>query len=109
MRFLLGGNPRLCVVLHRARNGARVTSGPAGILRRLIRTRHGFHIVAVDRLIPGTTLPFKVARARIAERLLATVQQRALRQYVSVLAGQARIEGVDLGASATPRGAIKPE
>jgi peptidyl-prolyl cis-trans isomerase C len=76
--------------------------GPTGIYRQLVKTRYGFHIVAVDRRIPGAALPFEAARPRIAERLQATVQQRALRQYVSVLAGQAQIEGVDLGASASP-------
>ena len=76
--------------------------GASGILHELVKTRYGFHIVAVDQSIPGKTLPFEVVRERIAERLRAHVEERALRQYVSVLAGQAEIIGVDLNAANTP-------
>ena len=76
--------------------------GPTGILPELVKTRHGFHIVAVDRRIPGETLPFEVVRDRIAERFKANVEERALRQYVSFLAGQADVRGVDLNAAPTP-------
>jgi peptidyl-prolyl cis-trans isomerase C len=76
--------------------------GPSGILRELVKTRYGFHIVAVDQRIPGRTLPFEMAREHVATHLRATVEVRALRQYVSVLAGQADIEGVDLAASISP-------
>jgi len=76
--------------------------GASGILRELIRTRHGFHIVAVDWSIPGKTLPFEAVRDQIAERLKASVEERALRQYVSILAGQAEIVGVELAATAIP-------
>ena len=71
-------------------------------MRELVRTRHGFHIIAVDWSIPGKTLPFETVRDQIAERLKASVEERALRQYVSILAGQAKIVGVDLAASETP-------
>jgi peptidyl-prolyl cis-trans isomerase C len=76
--------------------------GPTGLLSDLIKTRYGFHIVAVDRRIPGTKVPFDVARQKIAERLQMAVQEKALQQYVQVLAGQAEIVGVDLGGSASP-------
>jgi peptidyl-prolyl cis-trans isomerase C len=69
---------------------------PTGILRELVKTRHGFHIVAVDRRIPGARLPFEVVRDRVAERLKAGVEEQALRQYVSILAGQAKVTGLDL-------------
>jgi peptidyl-prolyl cis-trans isomerase C len=76
--------------------------GPTGVVRELARTRYGFHIVAIDERIPGKRLPFEIARAHVAERLCAAVQERALQQYVSVLAGRADITGVDLAAAATP-------
>lgn len=76
--------------------------GSTGILPELVRTRYGFHIVAVDRCIPGAVLPFEAVHERIATRLRTAVEEKALRQYVSLLAGQADIEGVDLGASASP-------
>jgi peptidyl-prolyl cis-trans isomerase C len=73
-----------------------------GILRQLVRTRHGFHIVAVDQAIPGKTLPFEAVRDQIAERLKVSVEARALRQYVSILAGQAKIAGVELPGTPVP-------
>jgi peptidyl-prolyl cis-trans isomerase C len=76
--------------------------GPPGIMRQLVRTRYGFHIVAVDRRIRGAPLPFDAVRDSIAERLRQTVEARALRQYVSILAGQAEVAGVDLRAAETP-------
>jgi peptidyl-prolyl cis-trans isomerase C len=76
--------------------------GPTGILREVVKTRHGFHIVAIDRRLPGETLPFDTVRDRIAERLRASVEERALRQYISILAGQVEIAGVDLESTNSP-------
>jgi peptidyl-prolyl cis-trans isomerase C len=76
--------------------------GANGILRELVKTRHGFHIVAVDRSIPGKSLPFAAVKEQIAERLKTAVEERALRQYVAILAGQAEISGVDLAGAKTP-------
>jgi peptidyl-prolyl cis-trans isomerase C len=76
--------------------------GPTGLLREVIKTRHGFHIVAIDRRIPGETLPFEAVQERIAERLTAGVEERALRQYISILAGDAEIVGADLQGAKTP-------
>jgi peptidyl-prolyl cis-trans isomerase C len=76
--------------------------GPTGLLREVIKTRHGFHIVAIDRRIPGETLPFEAVQERIAERLTAGVEERALRQYISILAGDAAIVGADLQGAKTP-------
>jgi peptidyl-prolyl cis-trans isomerase C len=76
--------------------------GASGILRELVKTRYGFHIVAVDQSIPGKLLPFEIVHERIAERLRTHVEEKALRQYVSLLAGKADIEGVDLDAANSP-------
>jgi peptidyl-prolyl cis-trans isomerase C len=73
-----------------------------GIYPRLVKTRFGFHVLAVDRREPGRKIPFDAAREKIAQRLRERVMHRALQQYVSVLAGQAVVEGVDLGAARTP-------
>jgi len=75
---------------------------PPGIMRMLVKTRYGFHIVAIDKRIPGNKVPFELVQEQIAERLRARVEERALRQYVSVLAGQAEVQGVDLAGSASP-------
>lgn len=41
-------------------------------------------------------------RECIAVKLKSQVEERALRQYVSFLAGQAEVQGVDLNAAPTP-------
>lgn len=73
-----------------------------GIYGQLVKTRYGFHVVAVDRRVPGCQVPFDAVRETIAERLRVQVERRSLEQYVRVLAGQAEVRGVDLGAAATP-------
>ncbi|MCI0600330.1 MAG: peptidyl-prolyl cis-trans isomerase [Beijerinckiaceae bacterium] len=78
------------------------SSGRAEILRELVKTRYGFHIVAIDRRIPGETLPFDMVRGQIAQRLEAAVEKRALQQYVSILSGEAEITGVDLERATSP-------
>lgn len=73
-----------------------------GVRRELVRTRYGFHIVAVDHRVPGAQLPFEAVHEQIAARLRAQVLERALAQYVSVLAGKADVRGADLAAAPTP-------
>ena len=73
-----------------------------GIHGQLVKTRYGFHIVAVDHRAPGRRVPFEAVQQQVAERLRASVLQRALAQFVAVLAGQADIRGVDLRAAPTP-------
>lgn len=73
-----------------------------GVLPALVTSRHGFHVVHVERREAGRQLPFEAVRERIAIHLAAKVQERALRQYVAVLAGQADIRGVELDSVATP-------
>ncbi len=64
-----------------------------------VETRYGVHVVRLDRRIDGRDLPFELVRERIAEYLDEAVRRRALSQYVSVLAGRARVTGIDLAGS----------
>ena len=73
-----------------------------GISAQLVKTRFGFHIVAVDRRAPGQRAPFEAVREQVAVRLRAATLERALAQYLRVLAGRADVRGVDLGAVPTP-------
>ena len=73
-----------------------------GVLPGLVTTRFGFHVVEIVRRIPGRALAFEQAHARIAEYLSSRAEERALAQYIQVLAGQAKIEGVALDAAASP-------
>lgn len=68
----------------------------------IVETRYGFHIVRLDRRVEGQALPFEIARERIADYLAASVEHRALAQYISILAGRAEISGIALVAADTP-------
>ncbi|MGH8122978.1 MAG: peptidylprolyl isomerase [Rudaea sp.] len=73
-----------------------------GVLPKLVTTRHGFHIIGVDRRIAGEQLPFEIVRDEVAAELRQRSEARALAQYVRVLAGTAEIAGVELDAAASP-------
>ncbi len=73
-----------------------------GILPKLVTTRHGFHIVSVDKRIEGKQLPYEMVQEEVAAELRKRSEARALSQYVRVLAANAEIEGVDLDAAASP-------
>ncbi len=83
-------------------DAAVFAGGSTGVLPQLVATRYGFHVVRVDHRVPGRALPFDAVRERIARELEASVQARALRQYVELLAGAAAVEGVDLAGAASP-------
>lgn len=57
-----------------------------GVLPDLVTTRHGFHVVLVARRIAGRTVPFEEARAAIEAFLRERSTERALAQYLQVLA-----------------------
>jgi peptidyl-prolyl cis-trans isomerase C len=77
-------------------------SEAVGILPRLVSTRFGFHVVRVERRVPGRRLDYATAREGIAQWLSGRVRSSAACQYVRMLAGRARLEGVDVGAASSP-------
>lgn len=81
---------------------ALVAFGRAGVLPDLVATRHGLHVVCVDRAAPGEELPFAAVAAQIRGALRERLAEMAYRRYVSALAAGARIEGVDLLAANAP-------
>jgi len=70
-----------------------------GVLPRLVNTRYGFHIVRIERQVPGRVLEFTQARPRIEAEMSARVHAKADVQYVRMLAAKATIIGVNLHAS----------
>jgi peptidyl-prolyl cis-trans isomerase C len=73
-----------------------------GVLPRLVHSRFGLHIVEVLKREPGTAQPFETVRGAVAMALRQQAFVTALRQYLSVLAGAAVIEGVEIDSSDTP-------
>ena len=77
-------------------------SDETGLLTRLVNTRFGFHIVAIDRREAGRRVPFEAVRERIAAQLTERVWERALAQYVGVLAGEAGVDDPALAPASSP-------
>jgi peptidyl-prolyl cis-trans isomerase C len=73
-----------------------------GVLPRLVHSRFGLHIVEVLERKPGAGQSFEAVRGAVASALRQQAFVTALRQYLSLLAGAARVEGVELEAADTP-------
>jgi len=73
-----------------------------GVLPRLVHSRFGLHVVEVLKREPGLVQPFEAVRGAVAMALRQNSFVTALRQYLALLAGSARVEGVDIEAAATP-------
>ena len=73
-----------------------------GLQPRLVHTRFGLHIVDVLDQRPGELAPFTHVQGRIAGELTLQSRATALRQYMSLLVGQARVDGIDLEGADTP-------
>ena len=64
-----------------------------GLLEHPLESRYGLHVVELLGREGGEPLDFDAARAQIAAHLQVQVLQRAVGQYIGVLAGDACIEG----------------
>ena len=73
-----------------------------GVLPRLVHSRFGLHVVEVLERDPGVAQPFESVHGAVAMALRQQAFVTALRQYLSVLAGEAALEGVELDAADTP-------
>ncbi len=73
-----------------------------GVQPRLIHTRFGFHIIDVLERRDGKTLAFDEVRERVAAQLAMQSRAKALHQYMTLLVGQALVEGIELDAADSP-------
>ncbi len=73
-----------------------------GVQPRLIHTRFGFHIIDVLERRNGKALAFDEVRERVAAQLAMQSRAKALHQYMSLLVGQALVEGIELDAADSP-------
>ncbi len=90
--------PELSAELFHQSTGAQ----PVGLRPRLVHSRYGFHVMDVLEREPGRQLGFDEARTRIASLLAQQSRARALHQYIRVLAGRARVEGIELEGTDSP-------
>lgn len=67
-----------------------------------ISTRYGYHLLRLDRRVEGADLPYETVAETVALHLVTQAWQRAVSQYLRVLAGRARIDGLAIDAASTP-------
>ncbi len=65
-----------------------------------IRTRHGWHVLRLDRHAASRTLPFEAVEEHIRAALHARSAVAASARYVEALAADAEIEGLSLSGAA---------
>jgi len=63
-----------------------------------IRSRFGWHVLRLQRRMPGRVLPFEIVKDRIADMLEARSWSLAAARYVAGLAARGRVEGVGIDA-----------
>lgn len=68
-----------------------------------VETRYGFHVIRLDRRIPGETLPFESVSRRIADYLAERTRRTATAQYVARLVSRAEISGLELASAEAHR------
>jgi peptidyl-prolyl cis-trans isomerase C len=73
-----------------------------GVLPRLVHSRFGLHVVEVLEREAGVTQSFESVHGAVANSLRQQAFVTALKQYLSLLAGEAVVEGVELDAADTP-------
>ena len=75
---------------------------PGTISTQPVETPYGFHVIQLMRRSSGKTLPFSTVETQISDYLADYVFQRAVRQFISLLAGEAQIEGVEFERALSP-------
>ena len=67
-----------------------------------VETRYGFHAIWLHERQEGELLPYEAVRQKIADYLRESVWRRSVSQYLQILAGRSRIQGIDLAGADNP-------
>lgn len=68
----------------------------------LVASRHGFHVLRLDRRAAGKQLPLEQVRAWIEDHLRKTSKRRAIAQYLQLVTAGATVEGIELAVADNP-------
>ncbi|WP_428717091.1 peptidylprolyl isomerase [Undibacterium curvum] len=77
-------------------------AAPERVIPQLIETRFGLHIIQVGRKVAGHLLAFEDVEAKIASAMYKTSHDHALRQYLQVVVGRAKISGIEMQGADSP-------
>ena len=67
-----------------------------------VATRFGYHVIRLDKRIEGKQLPFEAVKEKVAVFLTRKSWQRAVSQYLKVLASRAEIAGIEIEGAESP-------
>ena len=67
-----------------------------GLCPNPVESRYGYHIVRVDKKVSGDQLEYEFVMDKIRTYLQEQVYRRSVNQYITILAGSADIQGIDL-------------
>ena len=67
-----------------------------------VKSRFGAHVLKTGRKVSGEKLPFEAVHRKIADYLEEASWRRAVAQYIGILSGKAKIEGLDISGSNGP-------
>jgi peptidyl-prolyl cis-trans isomerase C len=72
------------------------------LCREPVKSPFGVHVIRAGRRVEGRQLPFEAVEVSIREYLEEASYRKAMAQYLSILASQTTIEGVDLPVADGP-------
>jgi peptidyl-prolyl cis-trans isomerase C len=67
-----------------------------------VKSRFGSHVLYLERKVEGKTVPFEAVAQKIKDYLEESTLRAASAQYISILAGQAKIKGFEMPGSDSP-------
>lgn len=66
-----------------------------GLAKEPVESRYGFHVVYVDKKLPGKQLEYEHVKGDVAKMLMELGQRKAIAMYIHKLVDEADIEGID--------------
>lgn len=73
-----------------------------GLIKSLVETRYGYHIVQIHHRVDGQQLEYDMVKDRIRDYLNEKVRRKAIAQYINALMAEARIDGIELDVQRSP-------
>lgn len=80
----------------------QVFRASVGLLKSLVETRYGYHLVKVNNKVEGQLLDYDIVADRIRDYLNEKVRRKAIAQYINALMAEAQIEGIDIDFQSSP-------
>ena len=75
---------------------------PGELCSEPVETPYGFHVIRLRSKLPGKPLDFDAARPLVEEFLRDASWRRAVAQFVALVVGASKIEGVKLDGASSP-------